>query len=481
MTLKNHQQYIDSLRQMKPRLFVQGERVDSAVDHPLLHPSVNTLALTYAMAQDPQYQELMTTKSNLTGEIINRFNHLYLSPDDLVKKLKMVRMCSQKATCIIRCMGGEALNGMAVGTYAIDQKHGTDYYKRFLRFAEHFQRNDLICAQALTDVKGDRSLRPHQQADADLYLRVVSRRSDGIIVRGAKDHISGAPVSHYIFAMPARALTEKDKDYAVAFVVPADVEGLTHIVNTTLKSPQHQEDHPLSSKYSTVESLLIFDDVFVPWENVFMCGEWDSVDPMLFAFATTHRHSRCACSSGVTDIMLGASSLIAKYNGLERASHIREKLVELSTITETYYSCGLAASLLATKTESGYYMPNILYANVGKVWTAKLFHESVRLVQEIAGGLVDTVPSVSDWENPRLRPFIDKYLRGTANIPTDHRLRLFRLLQDLTTYGTACYWLTISAVGAGSMQGAKTMVSRETDFASRERLAKDLSGIPTDK
>ena len=478
MTLKSPEEYIDSLRHMKPRVFVQGEKVDSVVDHSLLRPAVNTFALTYKMAQDPEYRELMTTTSNITGEVINRFNHLYVSPDDLVKKLEMVRACAQKALCILRCMGGEALNGIAVGTYAIDQKKGTDYYQRFLRFAKHFQENDLICAQALTDVKGDRSLRPYQQADADLFLRVVDKRSDGIIVRGAKDHITGAAASHYIFAMPSRMLTEKDEDYAVAFVVPCDVEGLTHIVSPSLKSSEHQEDRPASSKYSTVESLLIFDDVFVPWENVFMCGEWDAMDAMLLSFATTHRHSRCACSSGVTDILTGASSLIAKYNGLEKVSHIKDKLIELSTITETYYSCGLAASLLARKTESGYYSPNILYANVGKLWTARLFHESVRLVQEIAGGLVDTVPSVSDWENPELHPFIDKYLKGRSDIPTEYRLRLFRLLQDLTTYGTACYWLTISAVGAGSPQGARIMISRETDFASKEKLARELAGIP---
>lgn len=478
MPLKSPEEYIDSLRNMKPRVFVHGQIVKNVVDHPLLRPAVNTLALTYAMAQDPEYRELMTTTSNITGEVINRFNHLYLSPEDLVKKLKMVRLCAQKATCILRCMGGEALNGIAVGTYAIDKKHGTDYYQRFLKFARHFQEKDLICAQALTDPKGDRSLRPFQQADPDLYLRIIDRRSDGIIVRGAKAHISGAPASHYIFAMPSRTLTEKDKDYAVAFVVPADVEGLTHVVNTTLKSPEHKEDHPMSSKYSTVESLLIFDNVFVPWEHVFMCGEWDALDAMLFSFATTHRHSRCACSTGVTDILLGASSLIAKYNGIERANHVRDKLIELSTFAETYYSCGLASSVLATRTESGYYTPNILYANVGKIWTAKLFHEAVRMVQEIAGGLIDTVPSVSDWNNAELRPVIDKYLKGKANVPTEHRLNLFRLLQDLTTYGTACYWLTVSAVGAGSLEGAKTMVFRETDFTSREKLAKGLCAIP---
>ena len=196
MTLKSPEEYIDSVRHMKPRVFVQGEKVDSVVDHPLLRPAVNTFALTYEMAQDPEYCELMTTTSDLTGKVINRFNHLYLSQDDLVKKLEMVRVCAQKALCILRCMGGEALNGIAIGTYAIDQKKGTDYYPRFLKFAKHFQENDLICAQALTDVKGDRSLRPYQQADADLFLRVVDKRSDGIIVRGAKDHITGAAASH---------------------------------------------------------------------------------------------------------------------------------------------------------------------------------------------------------------------------------------------------------------------------------------------
>jgi len=444
----------------------------------LLRPAVNTFVLTYEMAQDPAYRDLMTTTSPLTGETINRFNHVYSSPDDLVKKLEMVRICSQKALCILRCMGGEALNGIAVGTYAIDRQKGTNYYERFLRFAKHFQEDDLICAQALTDVKGDRSLRPYQQADADLFVRIVDRRSDGIVVRGAKDHITGAAASHYIFAMPSRSLTEKDKDYAVAFVVPCDVKGLTHIVSTTLKSAELQGDRPASSQYSTVESLLIFDDVFVPWENVFMCGEWDAMDPMLASFATTHRHSRCACSSGVTDILTGASSLIAKYNGLEKVSHIKDKLIELSSIAETYYACAMTSSVLAVKTEAGYYSPSTLYANVGKLWTAKLFHESVRLVQEIAGGLIDTVPSVSDWDNPELNPMLDKYLKGRAEVPTEHRLRLFRLLQDLTTYGIACYWLTLSAVGAGSPQGAKIMIQRETDYSAKEKLAKKLAGIP---
>lgn len=478
MALKTAQEYVESLRQMKPRVFVYGEKVDSVVDHPLLQPAVNTLALTYQMAQDPQYEELITATSNLTGQKINRFNHLYLSPDDLVKKLDMVRVCAQKAGCILRCMTGEALNGILVGSYDIDRKHGTNYYQRFLKFARYMQENDLVCAQGLTDPKGDRSLRPYQQADPDLFLRVVDKRSDGIVVRGAKEHITGAAASHEIYVMPSRMLTEKDKDYAVAFAVPADVEGLTHIVNPTFKDAARKDDRPFSSRHSTIESLLIFDDVFVPWERVFMCGEWDAMDSMLFAFTTTHRHSRCGCSAGLTDILCGACSLVAKYNGLDKAPHIRDKLFELSATGETYYACGLAASVLAEKTPSGVYLPNTLHANVGKLWTAKLFHESTRLAIEIAGGLVDTVPSQSDWDNQELQPWIDKYLKGKADVPTEHRLRLFRLLQDMTVYGCGCYWLTISAVGAGSPQGAKLMILRETDFDFKEKLARNICGVP---
>lgn len=477
MPLKTDQEYIESLRQMKPRVFVNGERVTSVVDHPLLWPAVNTLGLTYRMAQDPLYEKLMTATSNLTGQTINRFNHLYLSPDDLVKKLDMVRACAQKAACILRCMTGESLNGIWVGTYDIDQKHGTDYFQRFLKFAKYMQENDLVCAQALTDPKGDRSLRPHQQEDPDLLLRMVGRRSDGIIVRGAKENITGAAASHEIFVMPSRMLTEKDKDYAVAFAVPADTEGVTHIVNPTLKHASEKGNLPLSSKHSTVESLLIFNDVFVPWERVFMCGEWDSMSSMLFAFANTHRHSRCACSAGVTDILCGASSLAAQYNGLEKKSHIQEKLIELSAAAETYYSCGITASVLAKKTASGIYLPDALYSNVGKLWTAKLFHDSTRLAIEVAGGLVDTVPSEDDWNNQELQPLINKFLKGKASISTEDRLSVFRLLQDITVRGCSCYWLTISAVGAGSPQGAKLMILRETDLKSKEKVVKDICRI----
>ena len=223
--MKTPEEYLASLRRMKSRMYVYGERVESVVDHPLLRPAVNCLALTYQMAQEPEYERLMTATSNLTGEKINRFNHLYSSREDLVKKLDMVRLFSQKAGCILRCMTGEALNGISVGTYEIDRKCGTNYHQRFLEFAKYLQKEDLVCAQGLTDPKGDRSLRPHQQADPDLYLRVVEKRSDGIVVRGAKDHISCAPVAHEIFVMPSRMMTERDKDYVVALRFPAMLRG----------------------------------------------------------------------------------------------------------------------------------------------------------------------------------------------------------------------------------------------------------------
>ncbi|NIM45665.1 MAG: hypothetical protein GTO54_08605, partial [Nitrososphaeria archaeon] len=400
-----------------------------------------------------------------------------MSCQDLIKKMDMVRMCSQRTTCILRCTGGEALNAFSIATYEIDQKRGTDYYKRFNEFAKNFQENDLTAAQGMTDVRGDRSLKPHQQPDPDMYLRVVDERSDGIVVRGAKAHISGAPVMHEIFVMPSRTMRKEDRDFAVAFVVPSDAKGLTHVVNTTFREEGKEDDHPFSSKYSSAESFLFFDDVFIPEERVFMCGEHEFSRRLVLAFSTPHRHSRLACSSGITDILTGASALAAEYNGIQNVSHIRDKINELLLMSESYYALGISAATLASKTASGTYMPNILHTNVGKVMTARGLHEAIRLTQDVAGGLVQTVPSSKTYQNKALAERLDKYLKAKDTVPTQHRVRLFRFLQDLTTYGWAGFWLVVSAVGAGSPYGAKLIASREVDLEEKKKLIKRLCGI----
>lgn len=479
MALATARDYVERLKKLRPNAYIYGQKVEDVAAHPLLAPAVNTMKLTFDMALDPRHEEMITARSHLTGSVVNRFNHICMEREDLIRKCNMVRHGSWRTGCILRCTGGEALNSLFVATYELDKHYGTEYHRRFLKFARHFQENDLVGAQGMTDCKGDRSKRPTEQDHPDYFVRVVKKTEDGIIVRGAKDHISIAPIVDEIFVMPSRAMrSPEEKDYAVAFAVPPDAEGLVHIVNTTFKEPGQEEDYPFCAKFGSCESLLVFNDVFVPWERVFMCGEYEVQPRMLFAFSTTHRHSRCACSSGVTDIMAGAASLIAKYNGVDKVSHVKEKLAHLITQSEAYYACGIAASALAERTPSGVWMPSILYSNVGKVLTIEGFHESLRILQDLAGGLTQTVPSSKDYENPVLRGYIDKYLKGRSDVPTEHRMRLFRFLRDLCTRGSVGFWSTVSATGAGGLAGAKLMIAREVDMSHREKLVRELAGLP---
>ena len=481
MALVTPEEYMERLRKLKPKAYIYGEQVGSVAEHPLLMPVVNTLKLTYEMAQEPEYKDLITARSHLTGDYVNRFNHIIMEKEDLIRKCAMVRQSSWKTGCILRCTGGEALNSLYVTTYELDKQYNTKYHQRFLEFAKYFQENDLVGAQAMTDCKGDRSKRPLEQDHPDYFVRMVKKTKDGIIVRGAKNLISIAPVADEIFVMPSRAMrTPEEKDYAIAFAVPPDADGLVHIVNTTLKEPSQEQDYPFCSKHGSCESMLIFDDVFVPWERVFMCGEYEVQPKMLYAFATTHRHSRCACSSGITDIIAGAASIAAKYNGLDKVAHIRQKIAHLITQSESYYACGIAASALAEQTASGVWMPSILYSNVGKVLTIEGFHESLRILQDLAGGLTQTVPSSKDYENPQVKAYLDKYLKGRSDVSADYRLRLYRFLRDLTTRGACGFWTVVSATGAGGLAGAELMIRREVDLRHRENLVKVLADIPSD-
>ena len=225
------QEYLESIRNMKMHIFYMGEELETAVGHPILQPSLNSVRMTYDLAQDPEYRELMTVASHLTGRPINRFTNLHQSCKDLINKVKMQRILGQKtASCFQRCVGMDAMNAVYSTAYDIDKKCGTDYFRRFKNFVIHCQDKDLTVDGAMTDPKGDRSLSPHLQQDPDLYLRVVERRSDGVVVRGAKVHQTGICNSHEVLVMPTISLGEDDKDYAISFAVPTDTEGITMII-----------------------------------------------------------------------------------------------------------------------------------------------------------------------------------------------------------------------------------------------------------
>jgi 4-hydroxybutyryl-CoA dehydratase/vinylacetyl-CoA-Delta-isomerase len=478
--MKTKAEYIESMRKMHFELYMFGERVTNLVDDPIIKPTMNCVAATYELAEKPELEKVMTATSHLTGEKINRFCHIHQSIEDLVTKSKMGRLLgAYTGSCFQRCAGMDTLNALSIVTYDIDQKYGTEYNKRFLKFLRHVQENDLVCDGAMTDPKGDRGLRPAEQADPDQYLHVVKEAQDGIVVRGCKIHQTGAVNSHEIVAMPTRAMREEDKDYAVSFALPADTKGIIYIYGRQ-SCDTRKIDSPNMDvgniRYGGQECMVVFEDVFVPWERVFMYKEWDFASDLVEKFASYHRQSY-ACKSGIGDVLIGAAQLIAEYQGTSKASHIRDKIIDMIHLNETLICCSLACAHEGHKEPCGTYFVNTLFANVSKLNVTKFPYEMARLAQEIAGGVVVTMPSEKDLNHPKVGEYVAKYLKGSEGIPIENRIRIIRLIESLTVgLGAVCY-LTESMHGAGSPMAQKIMIGRRADIDRMKNAAKRLCGI----
>jgi 4-hydroxybutyryl-CoA dehydratase/vinylacetyl-CoA-Delta-isomerase len=475
-------EYRESLRRLKREVYALGERIDDVVDHPLFRPHINAAALTYDLAHDPQWAELMTATSHLTGKRVNRFTHIHQSTDDLIKKVKALRLLGQKTgSCFQRCPGWDAMNALYSVTYLIDQKHGTDYHQRFRRYMVHIQENDLFCGGAMTDPKGDRSLAPSKQADPDLYVHLVERREDGIVVRGAKVHQTGAVNAHELIVMPTIALREDDRDYAVSFAVPCDAPGLIFVFGRQTNDERKLggEIDQGNPRYGVVggESFVIFDNVFVPWERVFMCGEYDFSATLVETFASYHRQNYGGCKAGVADVLIGAAALIAEYNGVAAAAHIRDKLSEMVHLAETLYNCSLGCSVEGKLTPAGSCYVDPLLANTGKLNTTRFIYEICRLAHDIAGGLIATLPSEKDLRHPVVGRYMQKYFKGVAAVPAENRIKVARLIENMT----GCSSLAESMHGAGSPQAQKIVMLRQANLPFKMGLAKAVACIEEEK
>lgn len=481
MALMTGEQYIESIRKMNMQIYMFGEKVESSVDNPILRPSLNSVRATYDLAQMPEYEDLMTAKSSLTGEKVNRFTHIHQSTEDLVKKVKMQRLLGQKtASCFQRCVGMDAFNAVYSTTYEIDKKFGTKYYDNFIKYLKYVQENDLTVDGAMTDPKGDRSLPPSKQSDPDLYLRVVERREDGVVVRGAKAHQTGICNSHEVLVMPTIAMGPDDKDYAVAFSVPVDAEGVLMIIGRQSCDTRKLEGSKIdvgNSQFGGMEALLIFDDVFVPNDRLFLNGETEFAGMMVERFAGYHRQSYGGCKVGVGDVLIGAAALIADYNGAQKASHVKDKLIEMTHLNETLYSCGIACSAEGHKTESGNYIIDLLLANVCKQNITRFPYEIARLAEDIAGGLMVTAPSEKDLKEPMIGKYIEKYLQGVEGVSVEDRLKVLRLIENITLGTAAVGYRTESMHGAGSPQAQRIMISRQGNINAKKELAKSIAKI----
>ncbi len=483
MTIKTGQQYEDSLRELNFKVYVQGELVENPVDHPIIRPSMNSVKMTYELANDPQYEDLMTATSHLSGEKVNRFCHLHQSAEDLVKKVKMQRLLGQKtAACFQRCVGMDAINAVDSTTFEMDKKLGTNYHQRFIQFLSKMQEQDWTVDGAMTDPKGDRSLPPSKQADPDLFLHVVEKCEDGIVVRGAKAHQTGALNSHMILVMPTISLGKEDADYAVSFVAPADADGILYIYGRQSCDTRKLEGGDIdvgNKQFGGHEALMVFDDVFIPWDNVFMCGETEFSGMLVERFAGYHRQSYGGCKVGVGDVLIGATALAADYNGAAKASHIKDKLIEMIHLNETLYACGIACSAEGGKTASGTYLIDLMLANVCKQNVTRFPYEIARLAEDIAGGMMVTMPSEQDLRHPEIGKIVEKYFKGIAAVPTEHRMRIMRLIENITLGTAAVGYRTESMHGAGSPQAQRIMIARQGNLDQKKELAKAIAGIPT--
>jgi len=481
MALKTPEEYENSLRKMKFKIYMMGELVKDPVDHPMIRPSMNSVKMTYTLANDPEHEDLMTAKSHLTGRKINRFGHLHQSTEDLIKKVKMQRLLGQKtAACFQRCVGMDAVNAVDSVTFEMDQRLGTQYHKRFLKFLQMVQDEDLTVDGAMTDVKGDRSLAPHQQADPDLFVHVVEKNDEGIVVRGAKAHQTGAVNSHWILVMPTIAMGKEDADYAVSFVAPADAEGIYYIYGRQSCDTRKMEGGTIdvgNAMYGGHEALMVFDNLFVPWENVLMCGEFEFSGLLVERFAGYHRQSYGGCKVGVGDVLIGAAALAADYNGASKASHIKDKLIEMTHLNETLYSCGIACSSQGHKTASGTYLIDLLLANVCKQNVTRFPYEIARLAEDIAGGLMVTMASEKDMKHPEIGKVLEKYLKASPTASPEDRCRVLRLVENLTLGTAAVGYRTESMHGAGSPQAQRIMIARQGNIDQKKKLAKKIAGI----
>ena len=476
--LRSGADYIASLRGRDLSVYLFGERVDEPVDHPVIRPSINAVAETYDLAlRDP---DLATATSPLTGERVNRFLHIAQSAEDLVAQNHMQRRLGQlTGTCFQRCVGMDALNALYSVTYEIDEAHATPYHARLREFIALVQARNCVIGGAMTDVKGDRSKAPHAQADPDLFVHVIARDEEGLVIRGAKAHQTGCINSHWMIVMPTMRLGPEDRDYAVIGAIPVDAPGITYIYGRQSCDRRSLEQSALdrgNPSYAGQEALVVFDDVRVPWDRVFMDGEAEFASMLVERFTCYHRRSY-VCKTGVGDVLIGAAATIADYNGVARASHIKDKLVEMTHLNETIYATGIASSHQARATKSGCYLNDDMLANVCKHHVTKLPYELGRLAQDLAGGLVATLPSAAELESEAVGPLLEKYLATRPDVDVRDRWKILRLIENMTMGRNAVGYLTESLHGAGSPQAQRIQIARGANLEAKKRLAKRLAKV----
>lgn len=486
MALKTPLEYVESLRALNIRAYVGGERVDSVVDHPAIAPHINTVAKTYELAHVEEHRDVMTTISHLTGERIHRYTHIFQSADDLVKKIQMLRLLGQTTgTCFQRCVGLDALNATYAITFEVDAAEGTDYHERFKRYLERVQAEDLMLAGAMTDPKGHRAQKPSEQSDPDQFVRVVERRPDGVVIRGAKLHNTGGINAHEILVLPGTGLTADEADYAIACAVPADAEGVVFIFGRQSNDSRKLEGgcDIGNPRFGVVggEAMVVFDDVFVPTENIFLNGETRYCGTLVNYFATWHRANYGGCKGGNADVLIGATAKMTRILGTERNAIVKDKLTEMIHLNETTYASAIGASAMGYALPCGSFMVEPMMANTVKQNITRNVYQIGRLSHDLAGGFLATMPDQKALENPEIGDLVRKYHTANPDYTADDRIRYGRYIENMTSTTT----MVEAMHGAGSPQAQRIVMLALASLDSKIALADqvlngtdDVPGLP---
>ena len=465
---------------MKPNIYIGEEKVGR--DDPRIRGGMNIIKETFDRAHDPEYEDLCIATSHITGKKINRFCHIHQNEEDLYKKQRMTRLlCHRVGGCIQRCMGIDAMNALSVITYEMDQALGTDHYKRFIKYLEYFQDRDIVASCAQTDAKGDRLKRPHQQEDPDQYLRVIETREDGIVVRGSKINITNTPYADEFIVVPCRYMGPEDKDYAVAFALPGDWEGVKLLTRPAYLRPSKYHDVP-TLNMGDAETFIIFDDVFVPNERVFMNGHGDSRQTpyagfLALMFAHYHRHTYTGCKPAVSEILASAAALVAEYNGIEKASHVQDKLSHIIGIAELVFAAGESSAKHSEKSPSGTQIPDEILTNAGRRLAGENIYEEYKILADLSGGLIATLPYEGSFFSEEVGDLAMKYLKRNPRVKPEFIYQCFRGIEALLVSDLAGLMQVAGVHGGGSPQMETITMMMRYDTEKLKDISKYLFGI----
>ena len=479
MGIMTKEQYHESLKELNPVVYVGGKRLENAAFSPYLRTSLNNMSLGYEWANDPKYKDLVTYDSELAGEKISFWNNVMTCPEDCLRFVKVINTFCSKYLCAMCMITGQA--AMWAATWDIDQAKGTNYHKRFKEFYKSVQQKDQRFTMGVMDPKGDRKQPPSKQEHSETYLRIVEKRKDGIVIRGAKAHTTSAPIAHWFIGTPCRALDVEDADCALAFACPIDEKGLSFIMRPAAGPLERKEyESPVSGKIGFVECLSIFDNVFIPWERVFMCGEWEHTDKFIQYFGANVRLAKGACVAARTELIAGVTSAVADYNGVAGANHVKGKVTDMIIDSQIGYGCATAAATLAKMHPSGICFPDVMVGNAGLYNTRLRYVHHLGVMHEIAGGIVTTMPGEKDFTSEEYGEMVQKIMAGKNGTSPEERYRMLHMIQDFTASHMAGYMVSNAICAGGTPETNRVECFRNYDIKQRYNQAKVLANIKED-